>query len=197
MKKLIIDTDFGKPTFDMKDGYNFTKVVNAKLFIEGEKVDLGYVSTWAGLLRSVCGVIKPIFDLDDNGGASFNAHLKGLLNTFGLKTNQSFSDKLFKDDSFVKSSVYKNNKNHCLNVWRDWNICAVYSGEVVWVLNALLFSLGDCRLEVEYFLRGEDAQESVENVVGNVVGNVDVMVRLCEGVERLCGILERMCKDGK
>lgn len=188
MKKLIIDTGFGKPTFDT-DGYNFTKVVNAKLFVNGEEKSLGYVSTWAGLLRSVCGVIKPIFDLDDNGGASFNTHLKGLLNTFGFKTNQSFSEELFKDDSFVKSSVYKSNKNHCLNVWRDWNICAVYSGEVVWVLNALLFSVGNCRLEVEYFLRGEESEESV--------GNVDVMVRLCEGVERLCGILERMCKDGK
>ncbi len=82
VKKLIIDTKLGRPTFDTQDGYNFTKVVNARLFINEKEKDLGYVSTWAGLLRNVCGVIKPLLDLDDNGGASFNAHLRGLLNTF-------------------------------------------------------------------------------------------------------------------
>ena len=70
---------------------------------------------------------------------------------------------LFEDDSFIKSSIYRNNQNHALEVWRDKKICAVYAGEVVVVLNALIDSSGNTETDggvtllVSYRRRDEDS----------------------------------------
>ena len=77
--------------------------------------------------------------------------------------NQNFSMTLFEDDSFIKSSIYRNNQNHALEVWRDKKICAVYAGEVVVVLNALIDSSGNTETDggvtllVSYRRRDEDS----------------------------------------
>ena len=47
------------------------------------------------------------------------------------------------NNSFITSEVYRNNENHALEVWRGKKICAVYAGEVVVVLNALVAASGD------------------------------------------------------
>ena len=77
---------------------------------------------------------------------------------------------LFEDDSFIKSSIYRNNQNHALEVWRDKKICAVYAGEVVVVLNALIDSSGNTETDggvtllVSYRRRDEDSLSQTSSV---------------------------------
>lgn len=70
--------------------------------------------------------------------------LDRLLNDLGINENANFSRSIFTDDSYMNSSVYKNNKNHRLVLYKDNEtneskcICAVYIDEVIWVMNTLV-----------------------------------------------------------
>lgn len=135
--KVLEFCNYGKVMFDI-EGFDFTKVTNAKLILGGKIIPLEKISTWASLLRSVNEALK-----DWKNGAyeeTFNSIIENVVDTYGLVMNHNFSMELFEDDSYINSNLYKNNKNHKLEVLDGKYICAVYSGEVVVVLNALVMA---------------------------------------------------------
>ena len=146
---LLFDNYGGCCVFD-SEGFNFTKVTGAKLISDGKEFPLEKISTWAGLLRSINNATKPL-RYDEVSIESFNETIKDVIETHNLIMNQNFSNTLFEDDSFITSSLYKNNQNHALEVFDGKKICAVYSGEVVVVLNALIAACsGHTRLLISY-----------------------------------------------
>ena len=140
--EVLIFSNKGDYVFN-PEGFNFTRVTNAKLIVDGKLIPLERTSTWAGLLRSVNTATKESRDKIDVAGDVFNDTIRDVVEEYDLAMNNNFSMTLFDDDSFINSSLYKNNQNHALNVWRDKKICAVYSGEVVVILNALIASSGE------------------------------------------------------
>lgn len=124
------------------EGFDFTKVTGALLLVNGKSVPLEKTNTWASLLRSVNMALKQDRDEYNSFEDIFNLEIKNVVNTFGIGTNSNFSRELFTDETFIKSQIYKNNKNHALEIWRGKKICAVYAGEVVIVLNALIAATG-------------------------------------------------------
>lgn len=110
------------------------------------------VTTWSSLVRNAIDIIKPQLDyvLHNLGSflfkATFEACLKDILDEQEFKPNSNFPKRLFKEaeeTDLIKSSVYLNNKNHLLKLFDDedgiaWYVCAVYTGEIIWVLEALL-----------------------------------------------------------
>lgn len=133
--KVLEFCNYGDVVYDM-DNFDFTKVTGAKLIIGNSVVPLEKTTTWAGLLRSVNKSLEGwktgMYEI------TFNTIIKDVVETYGLSMNYNFSMELYTDDSFIKSSVYKSNQNHKLEVLNGKYICAVYSGEVVVVLNALV-----------------------------------------------------------
>lgn len=118
-------------------GYNFTKIRDAKLIVNGKEIPLEKTTTWASLLRSVNNATKPYRQYEGCQN-EFNKCIKETVDFYRLAMNHNFSMELFEDDSWMNSSVYLNNQNHALEVFDGKKICAVYSGEVVVVLIALI-----------------------------------------------------------
>lgn len=164
--RVLVFSDKGDVVFDT-EGFDHTRITDAKLIIEGKIVPLERITTWAGLLRSVNSATKEQRDKEDIAEECFNSTIAEVVDKFDLGMNQNFSMTLFDDDSFIKSSVYKNNQNHVLKVWRDKKICAVYAGEVVVVLNALIASSGSTETDggvtllVSYRRRDEEDSLSI------------------------------------
>ena len=160
--RVLVFSDKGDVVFDT-EGFDHTRITDAKLIVEGKIVPLERITTWAGLLRSVNSATKKQRDKEDVAEECFNGTIAEVVDTFDLGMNQNFSMTLFEDDSFIKSSIYRNNQNHALEVWRDKKICAVYAGEVVVVLNALIASSGNTEADggvtllVSYRRRDEDS----------------------------------------
>lgn len=138
--KVLEFCNYGDVVFDI-DGFNFTKVTGAKLIMGGKITPLEKTTTWAGLLRSV-NTATDVGKHNDVYEDCFNDTIKNVVETYGLGMNHNFSMKLFEDDSYINSSLYRSNQNHKLEVVNGKYICAVYSGEVVVVLNALIMSMG-------------------------------------------------------
>ncbi len=166
--------NYGKVVFDT-EGFNFTKVTSAKLIMGGKIVPLEKTTTWAGLLRSV-NKATDVGKHNDVYEECFNDIIRDVVETYGLGMNHNFSMELYTDDSYINSSLYRSNQNHKLEVVNGKYICAVYSGEVVVVLNALIMSMGldgyDDRvtLLVSYKRREDIGDVECENVgdVSNV-----------------------------
>lgn len=141
--KFLHFSNHGDFEFDT-DGFDNTKITDAKFLVDGVVYPLEKISTWAGLLRSVNNEVKKYRkNTDSIFEECFNDAIRGTIEKYGLGMNSNFSTKLFDDDSFIKSSIYLNNENHALEVWNGKKICAVYAGEVVVVLNALIASAGN------------------------------------------------------
>lgn len=164
--RVLVFSDKGDVVFDT-EGFDHTRITDAKLIVEGKIVPLERITTWAGLLRSVNSATKEQRDKEDIAEECFNGTIAEVVDTFDLGMNQNFSMTLFEDDSFIKSSIYRNNQNHALEVWRDKKICAVYAGEVVVVLNALIASSGNIETDggvtllVSYRRRDEEDSLSI------------------------------------
>ena len=164
--RVLVFSDKGDVVFDT-EGFDHTRITDAKLIVEGKIVPLERITTWAGLLRSVNRATKKQRDKEDVAEECFNGTIAEVVDTFDLGMNQNFSMTLFEDDSFIKSSIYRNNQNHALEVWRDKKICAVYAGEVVVVLNALIASSGSTETDggvtllVSYRRRNEEDSLSI------------------------------------
>ena len=160
--KVLKFSDRGDVVYDT-EGFDHTRITDAILIMDGKIVPLEKTTTWAALLRSVNAATKKQRDKEDVAEECFNMTIAEVTEKFGLGMNQNFSMTLFDDDSFIKSSVYKNNQNHALDVWRGKKICAVYAGEVVVVLNALIASSGSTETDggvtllVSYRKRDEDS----------------------------------------
>jgi hypothetical protein len=135
--KVLHFNTHGDVIFDM-EGFNFAKITDVKLLRDGIVIPLEKTTTWASLLRSVNNALKEGRDNIDVFEECFNGTIYEVVDKYGLGMNKNFSMTLFDDDSFIKSSLYLNNENHALEVWRGKKICAVYTGEVVVVLNALI-----------------------------------------------------------
>ena len=164
--KVLKFSDRGDVVYDT-EGFDHTRITDAILIIDGKIVPLEKTTTWAALLRSVNAATKKQRDKEDVAEECFNMTIAEVTEKFGLGMNQNFSMTLFDDDSFIKSSVYKNNQNHALDVWRGKKICAVYAGEVVVVLNALIASSGSTETDggvtllVSYRKRDEEDSLSI------------------------------------
>ena len=178
--KVLKFSDKGDVVYDT-EGFDHTRITDAILIMDGKIVPLEKTTTWAALLRSVNAATKKQRDKEDVAEECFNMTIAEVTEKFGLGMNQNFSMTLFDDDSFIKSSVYKNNQNHALDVWRGKKICAVYAGEVVVVLNALIASSGSTETDggvtllVSYRKRGnvmEGVSEGVEQLCENINGFV-------------------------
>lgn len=110
------------------------------------------VTTWSSLIRNALDIIKPQLEYvlgnigSDEFKAVYKACLQKILIETDLKTNSNFPKRLFKEaeeTDLIHSSVYLNNKNHLLKIFTDengidWYACAVYTGEIILVLEALL-----------------------------------------------------------
>lgn len=164
--KVLKFSDRGDVVYDT-EGFDHTRITDAILIMDGKIVPLEKTTTWAALLRSVNAATKKQRDKEDVAEECFNMTIAEVTEKFGLGMNQNFSMTLFDDDSFIKSSVYKNNQNHALDVWRGKKICAVYAGEVVVVLNALIASSGSTETDggvtllVSYRKRDEEDSLSI------------------------------------
>lgn len=198
--KVLEFCNYGKVVFDT-EGFNFTKVTGAKLIIGGRVTPLEKTTTWAALLRSV-NKATDIGKHNDVYEECFNDTIRDVVETYGLGMNHNFSMELYTDDSYINSSLYRNNQNHKLEVVNGKYICAVYSGEVVVVLNALIMSMGldgyDDRVTLLVsYKRREDVSDvesesvsdvSCDDVEDGDVGDVDV-VGLKSVVEHIEGEL--------
>ena len=164
--KVLKFSDRGDVVYDT-EGFDHTRITDAILIMDGKIVPLEKTTTWAALLRSVNAATKKQRDKEDVAEECFNMTIAEVTEKFELGMNQNFSMTLFDDDSFIKSSVYKNNQNHALDVWRGKKICAVYAGEVVVVLNALIASSGSTETDggvtllVSYRKRDEEDSLSI------------------------------------
>ena len=110
------------------------------------------VSTWSSLIRNALDIIRPQLQyvLSTFGSDQFRAVYENCMNALFddgmIRANSNFVKRLYREaeeTDLIKSTVYLNNKNHMLEIFTDendikWYACAVYTGEIVWVLEALL-----------------------------------------------------------
>lgn len=215
-----------------REGYNHTKVLGLKCYCGNKlKITRRQPTTWASLAREVINsfgyeIEKAVEDDWEAFEMRFDIALGNMILSWGGRTNTSFSEKLFTEPTHIRSNVYRNNQNSMLEVFRTpmgepRYITAVYSGEVVWVLNALITALEDYDswIEIEYIdredLRGiveeldeeekqlsiydipetnKDAQETDEDIT-EIHGNANLYVSLLkvklDDMYRQCGIPDK------
>lgn len=188
--------------FDRGEGYNHTKVLELVINKGDEQLPLPeQPTTWASLLRTTVTVLQEYIDAEVNANESifkdnFNSALKMTIKSNDLKANTSFSDELFTQPTHIRSSVYRNNKNSLCKIYdipdstESEYITAVYSGEVVWVLNALTTALEDYDISivVKYINRNdlkalafseEDNEPDEENTQETFIkGNANIFISL-------------------
>lgn len=116
------------------------------------------VTTWSALVRKVISWLEPTLTtimrvkgeevFVDKYVQIFNRRL----DASGIRLNSNCPIGVFKDneiDEFISSSVYLNNQNHNLKLFdyegHSWNVCAVYTGEIVLVLSVLLEMVDEFR----------------------------------------------------
>lgn len=117
------------------------------------------VSTWASLVRATVSFLKQNYIdkfLSVCGYADFETKytsaISKVLTITDSQPNVNFYVGLYEDDSYINSSVYMNNKNHKLQICEDEEgndkyVCAVYTGEIIWVLEALLDVIAEYTVE--------------------------------------------------
>lgn len=111
------------------------------------------VTTWSSLVRNALDIIRPQLEyvLHTFGSDQFKAVYENCMNNLFteddmVRANSNFVKRLYKEaeeTDLIKSTVYLSNKNHMLEIFTDedgikWYACAVYTGEIIWVLEALL-----------------------------------------------------------
>ena len=117
------------------------------------------VSTWASLVRATVSFLKRNYInnfIFTCGYADFETKytsaISKVLTITDSQPNVNFYVGLYEDDSYINSSVYMNNKNHKLQICKDGEgndkyVCAVYTGEIIWVLEALLDVMAEYTVE--------------------------------------------------
>lgn len=110
------------------------------------------VTTWSSLVRNAIDVMRPQIDFantmvnSEEFRATFDDCLNNILTRQDFKLNANCPKRLYKEaeeTDLIHSSVYMNNKNHFIPIIVDengitWGLCAVYTGEIVIMLEALL-----------------------------------------------------------
>lgn len=120
--------------------------------VEFDNFESEPVTTWSSVMRNGLMFLQPhirtCIELcgDKVFIESYEGLLGELLDELEMKPNVNFIRRLFKKDevdTLITSTVYKNNQNHCIKILTDsdgvdWFACAVFTGEIVWVLEALI-----------------------------------------------------------
>lgn len=111
------------------------------------------VTTWSSLIRSVIEILQPTLRyafsvalISDEVIATFKACLSNVCERTGIKLNSNCPKRLFKESEeleLINSAVYLNNKNHMIKIFEDedgvsWYLCAVYTDEIIVMIEALL-----------------------------------------------------------
>ena len=111
------------------------------------------VTTWSSLIRSTIEILRPtlnyVFSIapdSDDICLTFKACLENVCERAGVRLNSNCPKRLFKESEeleIIKSPVYLNNKNHMIKVFTDedgigWYLCAVYTDEIVIMIETLL-----------------------------------------------------------
>lgn len=128
-------------------GFRNTKVEKFSIYKDNLIQYTNLCTNWAQMLREIRDYFRELLeDLGNNKPfeALFNQELNRQLDDLDIKANANFSRQIFTDDSYLTSSLYRNNKNHRLVLYKDNEtgeskcICAVYIDEVIWVLNTMI-----------------------------------------------------------
>lgn len=119
------------------------------------------VTTWSSLVRTVINWLEEdLLDMVNAIGVErFNEKyietLNQKLKQTEIKLNSNCPVGIFKDndiDNYINSSVYLNNQNHKLKLFdysgHSWNICTVYTGEIIFALSTLISILDDFKCNI-------------------------------------------------
>lgn len=111
------------------------------------------VTTWSAIVRNALDMLRESIryvnsniNTADEFIGIFELSLKKICDEMNFKLNGNCPKRLYKEaeeDDLINSKVYKSNKNHLLKVitdeyGTDWYMCAVYTQEIVVMLEALL-----------------------------------------------------------
>lgn len=110
------------------------------------------VTTWSSLVRHAVNLLRTDIDMtkaivnSEEFRATFKSCLKDICDEIDLKLNSNCPKELYteaQETDLIKSSVYMSNKNHFIPIIEDeegitWGLCAVYTGEIIVMLEALL-----------------------------------------------------------
>lgn len=202
----------GEFVYDTRNGYNHTKVLDLTINKGDEQLPIPeQPTTWASLLRLTVRTLEEYIQGEVDADEStfrdrFNFALRSVIETNGLKSNTSFSEELFTEPTHIRSNVYRNNKNSMCKIYdipdstESKYITAVYSGEVVWVLNALVYALKDYDISivVRYIDRKELirlTQEDIECPDESIreIYEIDSNEVLANDIEwKVEGVIERL-----
>ena len=162
------------------------------------------VNTWSAVVRNALDMLRDSIkyvnsslNTADVFIETFNKSLQDICNEMNFKLNGNCPKRLYKEaeeDDLINSKVYKSNKNHLLQVITDetgieWYMCAVYTQEIVVMLEALLDTVVDMAAEftpyqeniaefpqtifvIEYMER-ENTVEEDEEVITETVEDID------------------------
>lgn len=129
------------------------------------------VTTWSSLIRNAVDVLKPqisfvcsVFPDADEFKATFNDAVKNICEEVDFKLNSNCPRRLFKEaeeTDLIHSTVYMSNKNHFIPIITDengivWGFCAVYTGEVIVMLEALLDTIYTLTTEYTQYQDNKD-----------------------------------------
>ena len=110
------------------------------------------VTTWSSLVRHAIDLLRQDINMtkaivnSEEFRATFKSCLKDICDEIDLKLNSNCPKELYteaQETDLIKSSVYMSNKNHFIPIIEDeegitWGLCAVYTGEIIVMLEALL-----------------------------------------------------------
>lgn len=110
------------------------------------------VTTWSSLVRNAIDILRIRLDEtktiinSEEFRATFESCLNDILDRQNFKLNYNCPKRLYREaeeTDLIHSSVYMNNKNHFIPIITDeegivWGLCAVYTGEIIIMLEALL-----------------------------------------------------------
>ena len=129
------------------------------------------VTTWSSLIRNAVDVLKPqisfvcsVFPDADEFKTTFNDAVKNICEEIDFKLNSNCPRRLFKEaeeTDLIHSTVYMSNKNHFIPIITDengivWGFCAVYTGEVIVMLEALLDTIYTLTAEYTQYQDNKD-----------------------------------------
>ena len=131
-----------------------TKAIKVEMTALQKSAD---VTTWSSMVRTVVRWLETSLTnlVNELGIDRFTEKyveiFEGRLKHTEIKLNNNCPVGIFKDDEieeFISSSVYLNNKNHKLRLFdydgHSWYVCAVYTGEIIFVLSSLIELIDDC-----------------------------------------------------
>lgn len=129
------------------------------------------VTTWSSLVRNAVEILNPqiqficsVFPDLDEFKATFEYNVNKICEETGINLNSNCPKRLYKlseEDDLIKSSVYMNNKNHAIKIVADekgidWYMCAVYTVEIIVMLEALLNTVYSMATEYTQYRDNKD-----------------------------------------